>query len=429
MNGILNVLKPAGMTSFDVISFLRRTYKQKKIGHGGTLDPMAAGVLPVFMGKATRLIEYAPIHTKTYIAEFIMGFSTDTEDVMGNIISSGKPIENIKVWENACESFKGDILQVPSLYSAIKVRGQRAYDLARSGEFIELKPRPIHIYDISLLEASKLVKNDISSAALKNLENFNNLISMFKEMIENTTTSVILENLIKEIGYYEYLKLEEISSIQNKKTEEGILLLPNFLENIMLNSASDDIKNDEEYVKLMTVHSSKGLEFNTVFLTGLEENLFPRLSLLENLDEEEEERRIFYVAVTRAEELLFITHSLERATFGFTSRNPRSRFLDELNENNIEILENPNLIAKSPKLENSFSVREYLKNNSIQSSKENIVTIECDFELKEIVSHKEFGKGIITEITPKSITVKFSIGAKKFPTKIANKFLKKEFKL
>jgi hypothetical protein len=222
---------------------------------------------------------------------------------------------------------------------------------------------------------------------------------------------------------------ELISSIQNKEIEEGILLLPNFLENIMLNSASDDIKNDEEYVKLMTVHSSKGLEFNTVFLTGLEENLFPRLSLLENLDEEEEERRIFYVAVTRAEELLFITHSLERATFGFTSRNPRSRFLDELNENNIEILENPNLIAKSPKLENSFSVREYLKNNSIQSSKENIVTIECDFELKEIVSHKEFGKGLITEITPKSITVKFSIGAKKFPTKIANKFLKKEFKL
>ena len=152
MDGILNVLKPAGMTSFDVISFLRRTYKQKKIGHGGTLDPMAAGVLPVFMGKATRLIEYAPIHTKTDIAEFMMGFSTDTEDVMGNIISSGKPIENIKVWENACESFKGDILQVPSLYSAIKVRGQRAYDLARSGEFIELKPRPIHIYDISLLE-------------------------------------------------------------------------------------------------------------------------------------------------------------------------------------------------------------------------------------------------------------------------------------
>lgn len=295
--------------------------------------------------------------------------------------------------------------------------------------------------NLSLLEASKLVTNDISSAALKKLENFNILISKSKEMIENTTTSVILENLIKQIKYYDYLKLEEnyeerlenvyelISSIQSIEVEEGILLLPNFLENIMINSASDNIKNDEEYVKLMTVHSSKGLEFNTVFLTGLEENLFPRLSLLENLEEEEEERRIFYVAVTRAEELLFITHSLERAIFGFTSHNPRSRFLDELNENNIENLNNPNLIIQSPRVENSFSVREYLKNNSIQSSKENLVTIDCDFELKEIVSHKEFGIGIITEITPKSITVKFSEGAKKFPNKIANKFLKKELKL
>lgn len=295
--------------------------------------------------------------------------------------------------------------------------------------------------NLSLLEASKLVTNDISNAALKKLENFNILISKSKEMIENTTTSVILENLIKQIKYYDYLKLEEnyeerlenvyelISSIQSIEVEEGILLLPNFLENIMINSASDDIKNDEEYVKLMTVHSSKGLEFNTVFLTGLEENLFPRLSLLENLEEEEEERRIFYVAVTRAEELLFITHSLERATFGFTSHNPRSRFLDELNENNIENLNNPNLIIQSPRVENSFSVREYLKNNSIQNSKENLVTIDCDFELKEIVSHKEFGIGIITEITPKSITVKFSEGAKKFPSKIANKFLKKELKL
>ena len=94
-----------------------------------------------------------------------------------------------------------------------------------------------------------------------------------------------------------------------------------------------------------------------------------------------------------------------------------------------EHLNNPNLIIQSPRVENSFSVREYLKNNSIQNSKENLVTIDCDFELKEIVSHKEFGIGIITEITPKSITVKFSEGAKKFPSKIANKFLKKELKL
>lgn len=83
MDGVLNVLKPAGMTSFDVIARLRRIYGQKKIGHGGTLDPMAAGVLPVFLGRATRLIEYAPIHRKTYEAEFLMGLATDTEDVTG----------------------------------------------------------------------------------------------------------------------------------------------------------------------------------------------------------------------------------------------------------------------------------------------------------------------------------------------------------
>ena len=95
------------MTSFDVISLLRRIYHQKKIGHGGTLDPMAAGVLPVFMGKATRLIEYAPIHKKTYVAEFIMGFATDTEDVMGSIVEEGRPIADEKVWREACARFEG----------------------------------------------------------------------------------------------------------------------------------------------------------------------------------------------------------------------------------------------------------------------------------------------------------------------------------
>ena len=89
MDGVLNVLKPAGMTSFDVIACLRRIYGQKKIGHGGTLDPLAAGVLPVFLGRAARLIEYAPIHRKTYEAEFLMGLGTDTEDVSGHILHRG----------------------------------------------------------------------------------------------------------------------------------------------------------------------------------------------------------------------------------------------------------------------------------------------------------------------------------------------------
>lgn len=152
MDGVLNVLKPAGMTSFDVVSLLRRVYHEKKIGHGGTLDPMAAGVLPVFMGRATRLIEYAPIKTKTYVAEFIMGFSTDTEDVTGTITERSDVITDPSVWEKAAAQFRGDIMQRPSSYSAIRVNGKRAYDLAREGKAVELPARPVHIYELEILE-------------------------------------------------------------------------------------------------------------------------------------------------------------------------------------------------------------------------------------------------------------------------------------
>ena len=152
MDGVLNVLKPAGMTSFDVIARLRRIYGQKKIGHGGTLDPMAAGVLPVFLGRATRLIEYAPIHRKTYEAEFLMGLSTDTEDATGTVTGTCEVPSDTSVWETAAESFRGDILQRPSSYSAIKVNGERAYKLAREGNAVELPARPVTIYNLTIRE-------------------------------------------------------------------------------------------------------------------------------------------------------------------------------------------------------------------------------------------------------------------------------------
>lgn len=154
MDGVLNVLKPAGMTSFDVIAFLRRVYGQKKIGHGGTLDPMAAGVLPVFLGRAARLIEYAPIHRKTYEAEFLMGIATDTEDATGHVIETGKPMGDLSGWEKAAEAFRGDILQVPSCYSAKQVNGRRAYDLAREGKEVALPPRPVTIHRLVIRGAA-----------------------------------------------------------------------------------------------------------------------------------------------------------------------------------------------------------------------------------------------------------------------------------
>lgn len=152
MDGVLNVLKPAGMTSFDVIAFLRRVYGQKKIGHGGTLDPLAAGVLPVFLGRAARLIEYAPIHTKTYEAEFLMGFETDTEDVTGKITARGEPLTDIGAWERAAENFRGSVMQVPSAYSAKQIGGRRAYDLAREGKKVALPARPVEISRLCIRE-------------------------------------------------------------------------------------------------------------------------------------------------------------------------------------------------------------------------------------------------------------------------------------
>ncbi len=152
MDGVLNVLKPAGMTSFDVIACLRRVYGQKKIGHGGTLDPLAAGVLPVFLGRAARLIEYAPIRRKTYEAEFLMGFETDTEDVSGRITARGGVLADRDAWERAAAAFRGPIRQVPSLYSAKQIGGRRAYDLAREGKDVQLPAKDVEIFELCIRE-------------------------------------------------------------------------------------------------------------------------------------------------------------------------------------------------------------------------------------------------------------------------------------
>ena len=150
MDGVINVIKPKDWTSFDVIAKLRRIYHQKKIGHGGTLDPMAEGVLPVFLGRAARLIEYAPIHRKTYEAEFRMGIATDTEDMTGTILEKGSIPEDMSLFEKAAEKFRGPIMQVPSSYSALKVNGERAYKLAREGKKVELPARPVTIYELAI---------------------------------------------------------------------------------------------------------------------------------------------------------------------------------------------------------------------------------------------------------------------------------------
>lgn len=153
--GIVNVLKPPGMTSHDVVSFVRRTYGLKKVGHAGTLDPAAAGVLPVFLGKATRLIEYAMHEDKSYRVELTLGYETDTGDDTGRTLKSAPYVmpQSAEI-ERVLNSFVGTIEQVPPMYSAIKVDGKKLYELARDGVSIEVKPRAVSIYDIKLLKVS-----------------------------------------------------------------------------------------------------------------------------------------------------------------------------------------------------------------------------------------------------------------------------------
>ncbi|EXX91211.1 pseudouridine synthase [Paenibacillus darwinianus] len=151
MDGILAVWKPAGWTSHDVVAKVRRLTRIKRIGHAGTLDPQVTGVLPLCMGRATRVVEYLQELPKAYEAVLQLGISTDTEDMTGSVLERR---EGIRVTEQAIREalvrFTGEIEQVPPMYSAVKVDGKRLYELAREGKTVERKARRVTVYGIEL---------------------------------------------------------------------------------------------------------------------------------------------------------------------------------------------------------------------------------------------------------------------------------------
>ena len=147
--GFVNIYKPKGMTSHDVVAVLRRLTKIKQIGHTGTLDPFAEGVLPVCIGKATRLIEYLE-DDKEYLATVQFGTATTTYDLEGEVTSSSDKKITKKELLNALEDFKGEITQLPPIYSAIKVKGKKLYEYARKGEDVEIQPRQVTIEKLEL---------------------------------------------------------------------------------------------------------------------------------------------------------------------------------------------------------------------------------------------------------------------------------------
>ena len=153
-NGILVIDKSAGWTSQDVAAKLRGVFHERRVGHGGTLDPMATGVLPIFIGRATRAAEFLESAEKDYVTGLRLGVVTDTQDTSGNILETHPVAVTREEVQAALRQFLGPIEQIPPMYSAIKINGQKLYELARRGQEVERKPRSITIHELELLEGA-----------------------------------------------------------------------------------------------------------------------------------------------------------------------------------------------------------------------------------------------------------------------------------
>lgn len=150
INGVICINKPQDFTSFDVVAIMRRAAGTRKIGHGGTLDPMATGVLPIYIGRAAKTADLNPVSDKKYRATFRLGVTTDTEDVWGKVLTEDEKSVTLAEITDAVKAMQGDIMQMPPMYSAVKINGKRLYDLARQGIEVERAARPVTVYSIEL---------------------------------------------------------------------------------------------------------------------------------------------------------------------------------------------------------------------------------------------------------------------------------------
>lgn len=157
VSGVIVINKHEGVTSYRIVQILRKLYSTRKVGHTGTLDPMATGVLPVLVGRAVKAADFIVAEDKEYIAEMTLGLTTDTEDITGEVLTECSDIPSEDSVLAACRSFLGDIEQIPPMYSAIKIDGQKLVDMAREGIVVERKPRPVSVRSIDAQKLSRSV--------------------------------------------------------------------------------------------------------------------------------------------------------------------------------------------------------------------------------------------------------------------------------
>lgn len=208
MDGVLIINKPKGFTSHDVVNILRKALNTKKIGHTGTLDPNATGVLPILIGKATKISKYLIEHNKTYIATISLGEKTDTGDDQGNIIEKDLNFQNISCKQigDVLKTFIGKQKQIPPIYSAIKINGKKAYEYARKGQTVELEPRNIEIYSIDLIKIE------------------NNEITFEVSCSKGTYIRTLCEDIAKKLGTIGYMKELTRTNVNEFKLENAVTI-------------------------------------------------------------------------------------------------------------------------------------------------------------------------------------------------------------
>ena len=266
------------------------------------------------------------------------------------------------------------------------------------------------------------------------------LYKILKDIIDETeflTASEIYDMILEKTNYMNYLSTYDekfevrmdnvrelrtsIQEMENSEQYEGFISVGEFLEQTALVAATDDLDEDTDYIKLMTIHNSKGLEFPNVFLVGMEDELFPSSKADFSDDDLEEERRLCYVAITRAEEKLYISHAFERMVYGRISymREP-SRFLKEIDESYIEYINKPKVITHKKK-------ESKLGGFNLISKSDFKVDENSPFKIGEKVTHKKFGHGVIKDVEAgKRLVIRFRDGEKKLPLILAEKFLIKQ---
>ena len=241
MEGLININKPSGISSFDVIRVLRKTLKEKRIGHTGTLDPLATGVLIICVGKATRLAQDIEGYSKVYVAELELGYKTDTYDIEGSVTERSS-IESVVFdeFKNVVDSFIGHSKQLPPMYSAIKINGQKLYELARKGIEVERKTRDINIDFIEIVEfdgKKAKIRCKVSKGTY--------IRSLIYDIGEKLGTFATMTSLVREkvgdIDIANAFSLEEIENLHNNNREDFLWSVEKFFDypKLILNNERD----------------------------------------------------------------------------------------------------------------------------------------------------------------------------------------------